>query len=203
MSMRRRLIATGLTAALVATMGSSAWADTSDSTTSETPTIIGIPPQTAQIDIARVLPLSPRVHPLMVRTADADGALGHDAEAGRERFSLSGDVFFEDDAADLTSRAQEELARIVAQLIEAQPESVQVVGHTDSVGTVAHNDELSQARAAEVEQFLTQELDGVTVETEGRGSRELIAEESGTDEEVARARSLNRRVEITATYAAD
>lgn len=173
------------------------------------PALVARPPQTAQIDNARVLPLTQRVYsltdrafPLMVRTASLDGALGRDEDADSERYTLSGDVFFGNDVADLTDRAREELAEIAEQLAEADPASVAIVGHTDTVGTDAHNDALSRARAEEVEKFLTAEVDGLQITTEGRGKRELLAAEEGTDEEIDAARALNRRVEITATYTA-
>lgn len=171
------------------------------------PALVGRPPQTTQIEHTRVIAmparvheLAPRVHPLIVRTSSLDGALGRDEEAGRERYTLSGDVFFEDDAADLTERARDDLADIAEELAQAGAVTVLVVGYTDTVGTEAHNDELSLARAQEVEAFLTDEVDSLDVTTEGRGPRELLAPEEGTDAEVDRARALNRRVEITADY---
>lgn len=171
------------------------------------PALVGRPPQTARVEHTRVLAmparvheLAPRVHPLIVRTGSIDGALGRDEGAGHERYTLSGDVFFEDDAADLTDRARSDLADIAEELAQAGAVTVLVVGHTDTVGTDAHNEELSLARAEEVEAFLTDEVGSLDVTTEGRGPRELLAPEEGTDAEIDHARALNRRVEITADY---
>jgi outer membrane protein OmpA-like peptidoglycan-associated protein len=69
---------------------------------------------------------------------------------------------------------------------------VRVVGHTDSTGSDAINDPLSQQRAETVRSFLSDR--GVAagrISTAGRGSREPVAD-NGSET----GRSKNRRVEI-------
>ncbi len=70
--------------------------------------------------------------------------------------------------------------------------NVLIVGHTDSTGSDAINDPLSQRRADTVKGFLEDRgVPSSRVETVGRGSREPV---SSNDTEQGRSR--NRRVEI-------
>jgi outer membrane protein OmpA-like peptidoglycan-associated protein len=67
-----------------------------------------------------------------------------------------------------------------------------VIGHTDSVGTLAYNDRLSLARAERVREMLVaMGIPAARIQAAGRGKRELLVP---TDDNVAEAR--NRRVEI-------
>lgn len=69
---------------------------------------------------------------------------------------------------------------------------VRVVGHTDSTGSDAINDPLSQQRAETVRNFLADRgVSAQRISTAGRGSREPVADNSS---EAGRAK--NRRVEI-------
>ncbi|WNB86076.1 OmpA family protein [Cellulomonas sp. ATA003] len=146
-----------------------------------------------------VLPVVAPVAELIARTASVDGAVGRDEAPEQEAYTLSGDVFFEPDSAALTPRAEAELATIAASLGDGRPASVEVVGHTDSVDDDAHNQALSEARAAAVQQSLLAQVPGLPVTTQGRGETQPVALEEGSPAEVDRARALNRRVEITAT----
>jgi outer membrane protein OmpA-like peptidoglycan-associated protein len=72
-----------------------------------------------------------------------------------------------------------------------------VVGHTDSQGSDAYNDDLSRRRAEAVAAVLRPELAGgpeLDLAVEGRGEREPVADNS-TDE----GRQANRRVSVTFT----
>lgn len=67
------------------------------------------------------------------------------------------------------------------------------VGHTDAQGSDKYNQELSERRASHLRDYLVEEygLDSATIQTEGRGKRELkVAENS------ERANAINRRVEV-------
>nr|WP_236651132.1 OmpA family protein [Aquabacterium fontiphilum] len=69
---------------------------------------------------------------------------------------------------------------------------VRIVGHTDSTGTDAINEPLSQRRADTVRDYLTDRgIPGSRIETAGRGSREPIASNATPE-----GQSKNRRVEI-------
>ena len=70
--------------------------------------------------------------------------------------------------------------------------TIEVYGHTDSVGDAGTNLALSQARVDAVKNFyLSQGIDGSRVIVEGRGESDPIA-----DNDTAEGRQLNRRVEI-------
>lgn len=69
---------------------------------------------------------------------------------------------------------------------------VRIVGHTDSTGTDAINNPLSQQRADSVKYYLNDRgVPASRIETSGRGSREPIASNSTAD-----GQAKNRRVEI-------
>lgn len=80
-----------------------------------------------------------------------------------------------------------------ANKVKASPghESITVVGHTDSVGTEAYNQGLSERRAKSAAKFLeSQGLDSIT--TKGMGESQPVA-----DNKTKAGRAKNRRVEIT------
>ncbi len=128
------------------------------------------------------------------RTASDDGAL---VQEGAADFTLAGDVYFDPGSAVLLPRASADLAEVAAQVREADVTSVEVVGHTDTVGSAASNQVLSEDRAASVVAFLQPRLPEVTFSTEGRGETELVATERTEDgEDNPAGRALNRRVTI-------
>jgi OOP family OmpA-OmpF porin len=95
-------------------------------------------------------------------------------------------------------RATADLAAVAAQVREAGVTALQVVGHTDTVGSDASNQVLSEDRAASVVAALQPQLPGVTLNAEGRGERELVAAETTEDgQDDPAGRALNRRVTIT------
>ena len=69
---------------------------------------------------------------------------------------------------------------------------VRIVGHTDSTGTDAINNPLSQQRADSVKYYLSDRgVSSARIETSGRGSREPVASNA-----TAAGQAQNRRVEI-------
>jgi outer membrane protein OmpA-like peptidoglycan-associated protein len=89
----------------------------------------------------------------------------------------------------------EQVAEVLA---EHDRSRVQVVGHTDAVGSGAYNRELSLARADSVRDALAvYGVDPARIRVEGRGEAEPRA---GNDSEAGRA--SNRRVEILITSTA-
>lgn len=101
-------------------------------------------------------------------------------------------VAFEFDSSKLTHEARLVLDNVVAGL-SAQPSvSVEIAGHTDSLGTQAYNLQLSQARAASVRNFLVSRgIDGSRLRSEGYGEFNPI-DDNNTEE----GRARNRRVEF-------
>jgi outer membrane protein OmpA-like peptidoglycan-associated protein len=74
--------------------------------------------------------------------------------------------------------------------------TVRIIGHTDSVGSDAFNQKLSEQRAASVVSFLlSQGVAADKLSSEGRGESEPV---DSNDTDAGRAK--NRRVEIHLTH---
>jgi outer membrane protein OmpA-like peptidoglycan-associated protein len=105
-------------------------------------------------------------------------------------------VLFPFDSDVLTPTAQENLRQLATTLRENTETHVLIVGHTDSVGTAAYNQQLSERRALSASRFLqAQGIPSTRITTAGRGQTEPRF--SNATEE---GRRQNRRVEI-AIYA--
>ena len=103
-----------------------------------------------------------------------------------------GDVLFETGKADLSPRANVSIAKLAQFLTNHPTRDLSIEGHTDSVGSDAYNDALSQKRAEAVKTALV--LKGVSTErivTKGLGKKYPVASNS-----TAQGRQLNRRVEV-------
>jgi outer membrane protein OmpA-like peptidoglycan-associated protein len=100
-------------------------------------------------------------------------------------------VLFDFDSSTVKPEGKEVLRKLLPK-VQASP-STEIVGHTDSVGTEAYNQKLSERRAEAVKKALI-ELDpsvGPRLKTSGRGEREPI-----DTNETAAGRAKNRRVEL-------
>ncbi|WP_323114117.1 OmpA family protein [Pseudomonas guariconensis] len=103
-----------------------------------------------------------------------------------------GQVLFAFDSAQLSAQAQQRLRALLPQLSDPRVASIKVIGYTDSVGSDAYNQGLSEQRAGSVAEFLIgQGLAAGKVTSQGRGESEPVAD---NDTEEGRAR--NRRVEL-------
>ena len=115
-------------------------------------------------------------------------------EPVQEVITLSdqGNVLFAFDSSELTPAAQQQLQALVPKLSDPSVSRVRVVGHTDSKGTDAYNQALSERRASSAAEYLINQ--GVTpqkVTSQGRGESEPVA-----DNETDAGRAQNRRVEL-------
>lgn len=148
------------------------------------------PPTAAEIADS-IRPIAPTIHQIDV---GEPRSLRQEVDEGAQTsLIVASDVLFAFDSAELSPRA-EAIVRDLAGEIGSAVGTVTVVGHTDSVGTDAYNQELAERRAEAVAAVLTAQLgEGVTLVTEGRGSREPVADES---KDGAAAAARNRRVEI-------
>jgi outer membrane protein OmpA-like peptidoglycan-associated protein len=135
----------------------------------------------------------------------ADGALARlddSAASVQTRFGAALDaqpppavsfvVHFVFDTDELTAASRAQFDRIKAELAARPAPEIVVVGHTDRVGAVAYNDELSLRRARSVRAALIEAgIAGFAIEVAGRGEREpAVATADEVDEE------RNRRAEI-------
>jgi outer membrane protein OmpA-like peptidoglycan-associated protein len=104
------------------------------------------------------------------------------------------DVHFQFDKATLTSSDKQVLDKIATRLkAEAPTAQLTVTGHTDSVGSDAYNQKLSDKRAHSVVEYLIDQ--GVPrsnfVSVVGAGESQPVA-----DNKTADGRAQNRRTEI-------
>lgn len=109
-----------------------------------------------------------------------------------QKLTLSGAVLFEIGESDLMPLAERKLQPVAEALKQQEDAEFVIEGHTDSTGSVALNDRLSQERAEAVKDFLVQQ--GVPedrIRAVGRGQHQPIASNASPD-----GRAMNRRVEI-------
>ena len=103
-----------------------------------------------------------------------------------------GDVLFEFNRAEVKPSAQARMAQLADFLKQYPDRRVSIEGHTDSVGSVASNNELSQRRADAVRaQLVGMGIAGDRVSTIGYGKDFPVAS-NDTDTN----RAINRRVEV-------
>lgn len=103
-----------------------------------------------------------------------------------------GDVLFATGRAELKSGAAARLDKLVGFMANYADRSVVVEGHTDSVGSSASNEALSQRRADTVKAYLTTKgVNPARVQAIGKGQTTPVA--SNAD---AAGRQQNRRVEV-------
>lgn len=109
-----------------------------------------------------------------------------------EVITLPGDVLFAFNQSDLSPSAQSQLDALMSKLQNADVVSIKVIGHTDSVGSDAYNQALSERRASSVAAYLlSQGLAPDKLTSEGKGESQPVA-----DNETDEGRAKNRRVEL-------
>ncbi|GLK63239.1 OmpA family protein [Paracoccus kondratievae] len=104
-------------------------------------------------------------------------------------------TLFATDSAAVGAQGQNDLYIIARNLNQYPNSRIQVVGHTDSTGSAAYNQDLSERRARSVAGILT--AGGVSqgrIATSGRGATQPVA-----SNDTAAGRAQNRRVEILIT----
>jgi outer membrane protein OmpA-like peptidoglycan-associated protein len=106
---------------------------------------------------------------------------------------LSNELLFAFDSAEILPEAETMLQRLAAALAGAVKKSITVEGHTDSIGSDAYNQRLSERRARAVADWLVARgIPPGTIRAVGYGSSRPIVPQTGNAEE----EKLNRRVEI-------
>jgi outer membrane protein OmpA-like peptidoglycan-associated protein len=102
------------------------------------------------------------------------------------------DVLFDTGSYTLKSGAREKLAKISGILLAHPGLTLQIEGHTDSVGSDEYNQQLSDRRAGSVQEYLVQAgVPAGSVTAIGFGKMEPVA-----SNDTAEGRQLNRRVEL-------
>lgn len=103
-----------------------------------------------------------------------------------------GDVLFATDQANLTQQGMSTAQKLAAVLQQNPLRAVLIEGFTDSTGTVAHNQELSERRATAV----SSALQGMGVARERIAIRAYGEDYPVATNDTGPSRQLNRRVEI-------
>jgi outer membrane protein OmpA-like peptidoglycan-associated protein len=102
------------------------------------------------------------------------------------------DVLFDTGSFTLKPGAREKLAKISGILLAHPGLTLQIEGHTDSVGSDNYNQQLSEKRAGSVQEFLVQQgVSAGAVTALGLGKMEPVA-----SNDTSEGRQLNRRVEL-------
>ena len=103
-----------------------------------------------------------------------------------------GDVLFMTGRADLQAGAVGNLGRLVAFLDKYPDRTVAIEGYTDSVGSEASNQRLSERRADSVKSYLaSQGIGSIRLSASGKGESDPVADNGS-----ASGRQQNRRVEV-------
>jgi len=109
--------------------------------------------------------------------------------------TFKSDTLFDVDSSALKPGSYTEINRVATVLNQYPQTKITVAGHTDSTGSEAYNQQLSERRAAAVKNALVgQGVDPARMNAIGYGETSPVADNS-TDY----GRQLNRRVQITIT----
>ncbi|HEX6997542.1 MAG TPA: OmpA family protein [Gammaproteobacteria bacterium] len=107
--------------------------------------------------------------------------------------NMPGNITFATDSADLNAAFYEVLNSVSLVLNEFEQTVIEVAGHTDSTGSEAYNQQLSERRAAAVAAYLqTRNVRADRMITVGMGESRPIA-----SNDTPEGRQQNRRVELT------
>src|SRR6478735_9606987 len=108
------------------------------------------------------------------------------------KLNIPSDISFDTGRADIKPNLRPILDQFASGLSTQPNTEVRIVGHTDSTGTAAINDPLSQRRADATRDYLAARgVDPRRVVTAGRGEHEPIADNNSDA-----GRAKNRRVEV-------
>ncbi len=112
-----------------------------------------------------------------------------------EKLEFAADAFFDTDKSIVKKEGKAKLDKLASDISGLDVEVIVCVGHTDSRGSEAYNQKLSERRANAVKSYLVSKgVNGKKIVTEGKGELQPIA-----DNATRAGRAKNRRVEITVT----
>jgi OOP family OmpA-OmpF porin len=110
-----------------------------------------------------------------------------------QEISLRAGALFDTNKAELKPEGRMQLDALASKLKSvSRVDQIDVVGHTDSRGSEAYNQALSERRADAVKAYLVEQgIAGNTITSSGRGESDPVA-----SNDTASGRANNRRVEI-------
>jgi OOP family OmpA-OmpF porin len=109
-----------------------------------------------------------------------------------EKVTFAADVLFDFDKSVVKPDGKSKLDDLAAKVRGVNLEVVIAIGHADSIGSDAYNQELSVRRAESVKAYLVSKgIEANRIYTEGKGEKQPVA-----DNRTREGRAKNRRVEI-------
>lgn len=114
------------------------------------------------------------------------------------RWVLGSDVLFDFDKAVLRPAGKDELAKFLERIRSLPQYTISIEGHTDAIGSLQYNQDLSRRRAEAVSTFLTSSdptMPTPTITAFGE-SRPAAPNEKPDGSDDPAGRQLNRRVEL-------
>lgn len=113
-------------------------------------------------------------------------------EMVEEKVSLVGELLFAFDSSEISARGKAYIDSVVSQLAGLNSYQISLVGHTDSVGSGAYNQTLSERRARSVANYMiSRQVKSSAISTKGLGESQPVASNN-----TAEGRAKNRRAEI-------
>lgn len=123
---------------------------------------------------------------------EAEPAPAPAPEAVVEAVTLPGDVLFDTNSDELTEAGKASLLDFIARAGGIDVSNIEVIGHADSRGSDAYNQDLSERRAQTVKDYLAAKgIYRTLVTTSGQGESNPVA-----SNDTAAGRAQNRRVEL-------
>ncbi|MGP1676197.1 MAG: outer membrane protein OmpA [Giesbergeria sp.] len=109
-----------------------------------------------------------------------------------DKVTMAADAHFDFDKSALKPEGKARLDDLVGKLKAVNLEVVIAIGHTDSIGSKAYNQKLSERRANSVKAYLVSKgVEANRIHTEGKSETQPVA-----DNKTREGRARNRRVEI-------
>ena len=91
-----------------------------------------------------------------------------------QKVTLSTDVLFDFDKAELKDTGKQKLDELASQIKDAKVDEIAVVGHADRIGSENYNEKLSGARAQAVKDYLAGRGATTNVTAQGKGEAEPV-----------------------------
>jgi len=149
------------------------------------------PPKAAAAPAAPTAPAAPSA-PASPAAGAKPAAAAAAPSSVRQTVVIQADALFDFDKSVVRPDGKKSIDEALAKLAGVSLEMVIATGHTDSVGTDAYNQKLSERRAAAVKDYLVSKgIPGAKITTVGKGESQPVATNKTKE-----GRQKNRRVDI-------